>query len=340
MSLRHSSSWVIPSIGPREVPPDEAAALLAALARPADHDQGLPLTILDPHCPPLSLAEAYEICVGITRLHSASFFLSSQLLPLEKRRAVRAFYAFCRTSDDLVDHPKERAEQALARWVHRSRDPVPPPHDPVLLAWGDTAQRYQVPQELINELLAGVAMDLNVKRYASFDDLWLYCYRVASVVGLISMHIIGDVAQARPYAVNLGVALQLTNILRDVGEDAARGRIYLPLEDLARFGLSEADILNGRRDDRFRALMQFQIERADALYEQSWPGIALLARDSQLGVATATEVYRGILAKIVANDYDVFTRRAHLSFSDKLLLLPRIWQRLRKLRRDLAATPA
>jgi phytoene synthase len=167
-------------------------------------------------------------------------------------------------------------------------------------------------------------MDLTVSRYATFDDLWLYCYRVASVVGLISMHIIGYRPGAASYAIKLGVALQLTNILRDVGEDAQRGRVYLPQEDLERFGLCDDDILHGRRDDRFRALMRFEITRANALYDAAWPGIGLLNADSRLAIAAAAEIYRGILGKIIANDYEVFSRRAYVPLAQKLLILLRV----------------
>jgi phytoene synthase len=282
-----------------------------------------------PGRPSLQLHEAYRACVGITRRHSRSFFLSTQLLPPEKRLAIRALYAFCRTSDDLVDEPGPDAVHALAEWVALVHTPPAPPDNAVLLAWNDTVERHAVPGWLTDELLAGVAMDLTVKRYATFDDLWLYCYRVASVVGLISMQIIGASQGASHYAINLGVALQLTNILRDVGEDARRGRVYLPQEDLDRFGLRDEDILAGCRDQRFRALIGYQIARAHALYDQAWPGIALLSPDSRLAVAAAAEIYRGILAKIVANDYDVFTRRAHVPLAGKLLMLPQVWRRLR-----------
>lgn len=282
---------------------------------------------------PLTLEEAYRTCVEITRRHSRSFYMSSQFLPPEKRSAVRALYAFCRTSDDLVDNPDGEPNRALARWVAQVRAPRPPGDDAVLCAWHDTAERYAIPPELVDELLAGVAMDLTVNRYETFDQLWTYCYRVASVVGLLSMRIIGYSEGAEPYAVSLGVALQLTNILRDIGEDAARGRVYLPQEDLARFGLADADILAGCRDERFRALMDYQIRRANALYDESFPGIGMLSRDSQFAIAAAAAIYRGILAKIVANDYDVYSRRAHLSTAGKLLMLPRIWLRVRSLNR-------
>jgi len=320
------------------VPPGEAAALLARLRRLADLSETP--HIGTPDRPPLHLQEAYRACEAITRRHSHSFFFSTQLLPAEKRQAIRALYAFCRTSDNLVDQPGRDAVRALAEWVTLVHAPQALPDNAVLLAWKDTAARYAVPQWLTDELLAGVAMDLTVSRYATFDDLWRYCYRVAAVVGLISMQIIGGRAGARHQAVALGVALQLTNILRDIGEDASRGRIYLPQEDLARFRLRDDDILAGqrnpdtwKRDERFRSLMRYEIERAHALYELAWPGIAMLNSDGQLAVATAAEIYRGILVRIVANDYDVFTRRAHVPLADKLLILPRVWRRLRTERR-------
>lgn len=336
MSLPHSGQWAAPVLGERQAPPGEASALLDSLRRIAEHDQFVYTDTPDPERQPVTLDEAYRACVGIIRRHSRSFYFSSQFLPEDKRRAVRAFYAFCRTSDDLVDRPNRDVDRALARWVAQVQAPQPPADDPVLLAWHDTTQHYTIPQVLIDELLAGVAMDLTVNRYEKFDDLWLYCYRVASVVGLVTMQIIGYRQGAAPYAVALGVALQLTNILRDVGEDAARGRIYLPQEDLERFGVRDEDILQGRRTDRFRNLMQFEIDRANALYEEAWPGIAFLHADGQFAIGAAAEIYRGILAKIVANDYDVYMRRAHLSRFDKLVMLPRIWRRLRQLR---ALTP-
>jgi phytoene synthase len=294
-----------------------------------------------PDRPPLHLEDAYRACEALTRKHSRSFFLSTQLLPAEKRRAIRALYAFCRTSDDLVDQPGQDAMRALAEWVALVHARQAPPDNAVLLAWHDTAARYSVPQSLVDELLAGVTMDLTVSRYATFDDLWRYCYRVASVVGLISMQIIGSQPGAASYAIALGVALQLTNILRDIGEDAGRGRIYLPQEDLARFGIHEDELLAGCREPvewqsnaRFRALMSYEIDRAHMLYEAAWPGIALLNSDGQLAVAAAAEIYRGILARIVANDYDVFARRAHVSLAGKLLVLPKVWRRLNTKNRE------
>ncbi len=282
---------------------------------------------------PLTLRDAHRQCRAITQQHSKSFFFSTQFLPPDKRRAIQTLYAFCRTSDDSVDLAEQKPAHALAEWVHLARAPLPPPDNAVLLAWHDTRQRYSLPTALADELLAGIAMDLTIHRYATFADLWLYCYRVASVVGLLSMGIVGAAPGAEPYAIKLGVALQMTNILRDVGEDAQRGRVYLPEEDLHRFGLSAQDILHGVNDQRFVAMMQFEIERTWQLYHESWPGIALLPADSRLAVGTAASIYRGILDKIIANGYDVYNRRAHLTLNEKLLQLPAIWRAVQRLKR-------
>ncbi len=283
------------------------------------------------------LERAYAYSGRITREASKSFSLAARLLPPHKRRAVEALYAFARTSDDLVDKQDDGAS-ALELWIAQVHGRTAS-DDLVLRAWADTCARYELPPALADELLAGIAMDLSIDRYRTFDDLRLYCYRVASVVGLLSMHIIGHTDGAESYAIQLGIALQLTNILRDVGEDAARGRIYLPLEDLERFGVREDDILNGVRDDRFRALLRWQIGRAEAFYQASWPGIVLLHRDGQLAVAAAALLYRTILLKIAANDYDVFGKRASVSLREKLLLVPRIRLQLAALRRGDARLP-
>lgn len=327
MSISHSQGWAVRPFAEQEAHVREAATLLASLRTIGDHsDRALAPAADGPSS--YSLSDAYRHCVGITRASSRSFYLSTQLLTPEKRLAIRALYAFCRTSDDIVDRNEDNAAHALANWVAQVHAPHAPPDSPVLIAWNDTMARYGVPQALVDELLAGIAMDLTVNRYATFEELWLYCYRVASVVGLISMHIIGYSEGAASYAVKLGVALQLTNILRDIGEDARRGRVYLPLEDLARFGLTDADILAGRFDDRFRDLMRFEIDRAHQLYEESWPGVALLAEDGRLAIGAAGEIYRGILGRIARQDYNVFARRAFVPTLEKLLILWRVRRRV------------
>ena len=321
---------------------------------------------LEHHEPPLSiqadeetLERAYGHCVAVTREHSKTFSMASALMPPAKRRAVRALYAFCRVSDDLVDHPGpgESAAERLAQlesWRRRAlgahaglsgdgplpdsgrRDAGrgdrgrPSGQDLVALAWADARARFDIPARYAHQLLDGVARDIHTTRYATFDELAEYAYGVASTVGLMSMHITGFCGpQAIPYAVKLGVALQLTNILRDVGEDWANGRLYLPQDELAAYGLGEKDIAAGRVDDRWRALMRFQIQRTRRLYDEALPGIAMLHANGRLAIAAAGELYRGILEDIEANDYQVFTRRAYLTGWDKLRRLPGIWWRAR-----------
>ena len=312
-------------------PAGDAAALLDTLKHFIEHTEhhrlAAPKHIITPH----ERDAAYGICDEITRLHSKSFYFATGLLPETKRRAIRALYAFCRTSDDIVDQAAEgTAPQALAHWVSLVHNRTSPADNPVLIAWNDTVLSYDISQELVDELLAGIAMDLTVTRYDSFDDLWLYCYRVASVVGLISMQIIGYVDEAVDYAVKLGVALQLTNILRDIGEDANRGRVYIPQQDLQRYGLSAEDIFQRRRTPQFKAMLRFQSARAHALYEAAWPGVGMLNPDSSLAIAAAATIYRGILDSIHSADYDVFTKRAYVPLLRKVGLLASAYARLKR----------
>ncbi len=312
-------------------PAGDAAALLDTLKHFIEHTEhhrlAAPKHIITPH----ERDAAYGICDEITRLHSKSFYFATGLLPETKRRAIRALYAFCRTSDDIVDQAAEgTAPQALAHWVSLVHNRTSPADNPVLIAWNDTVLSYDISQELVDELLAGIAMDLTVTRYDSFDDLWLYCYRVASVVGLISMQIIGYVDEAVDYAVKLGVALQLTNILRDIGEDANRGRVYIPQQDLQRYGLSDDDIFQRRRTPQFKAMLRFQSARAHALYEAAWPGVGMLNPDSSLAIAAAATIYRGILDSIHSADYDVFTKRAYVPLLRKVGLLASAYARLKR----------
>ncbi len=313
------------------LPADEQLALLfhlTELSPQLSHNE------MPPH-PPQTTAEAYAECERIIRHHSKSFYFSSQFLAPDVRRAVRALYAFCRMTDDTVDMAHDDPARALAGWVRQVRAAHPPANNPVLVAWHDTRTRYDLSPELVDELLAGVAMDLTINRYTSFADLWLYCYRVASVVGLLVMGITGAAPGAEAYAIKLGVALQLTNILRDIGEDARRGRVYLPQEDLDRFGLSADEILAGVYDERFKALMRFEVARAQRLYDESWPGIVLLPPESRFAVAAASRVYRGILSKIEANDYDAHSRRAYLRMREKVAHIPQIWWDVRQLRKQV-----
>lgn len=274
------------------------------------------------------LQRAYAYCADLTKVHSKTFYMASSLLPAEKRRAMRALYAFCRVSDDLVDRHAGDREAALTAWQRRALSDTPSCDDVVAVAWADTRARYNIPRQYAEQLIAGVARDLNQTRYETFEDLSVYCYGVASTVGLMAMHIIGfDGPNAIPYAVKLGVALQLTNILRDIGEDWRAGRVYLPQDELYDFGLTDDDIGAGVVDDRWRRFMEFQIERNRRLYREALPGVRMLNRDGRFAVAAAAELYRAILHDIEKNDADVFSRRAFISKWGKLRRLPGIWWR-------------
>ncbi|MBP1466151.1 phytoene/squalene synthase family protein [Candidatus Chloroploca sp. M-50] len=329
VSLNSVPSLALHATGTRRAQPLPAEEQLALLFHLTDLAPQVGSDEWPPH-PPDATAAAYLECERIIRQHSKSFYFSSQFLAPDVRKAVRALYAFCRMTDDTVDMATSDPARALAAWVQQVRAPRPVPDNPVLVAWYDTRVRYQLAPQLVDELLAGVAMDLTINRYETFADLWLYCYRVASVVGLLVMGITGHAPGAEPYAIKLGVALQMTNILRDVGDDARRGRVYLPQEDLERFGLTADDILAGVYNRRFRDLMRFEIDRAHRLYEESWPGIALLPPESRFAVAAASRVYQGILDKIVLNHYDAHTRRAYLKLHEKLVRMPRIWWGVRR----------
>jgi 15-cis-phytoene synthase len=272
------------------------------------------------------LDRAYTACEQLTARHSRSFYRASGFLSRDKRRAVRALYAFCRVTDDIVDCPDCNARRDLNEWRYVALAAEPPIDNLVAVAWADARQRYHIPTRLAEQLIDGVARDLDQTRYATFTELTEYAYGVASTVGLMSLRIIGyRNASAIPYAIRLGVALQMTNILRDVGEDWRAGRVYLPAEELGAFDLSVADLAHGQVTDRWRAFMRFQIERNRRLYAEAWPGIQLLNQDGRFAIAAAGDLYRRILDDIEAHDYDVFTRRARVSAPRKLLGLLDLW---------------
>src|SRR5512145_2784478 len=199
-------------------------------------------------------------------------------------------------------------------------------NDLVAAAWADTLTRYHIPRHYALQLIDGVARDLVQIRYQTFEELATYCYGVASTVGLMSMHIVGfRTNKAVPYAIKLGVALQMTNILRDIGEDYRNGRLYLPREELAFYGIQEQDIAEGRITDNWRQFMKFQIERTRQLYAESWAGMKMLEREGQLAVGAASVFYQGILDEIGKHDYDIFTRRASLNTFGKASRIPALW---------------
>lgn len=277
-----------------------------------------------------ALRTAYKQAERITSEHSKSFYFASALLPEEKRSAVRALYAFCRTVDDIVDESMDMERETQLDYWRRMVEAVSfSDGDLVAAAWADTLARYHIPRHYALQLIDGVARDLIQTRYQTFDELATYCYGVASTVGLMSMYIVGfHSSDAVPYAIKLGVALQMTNILRDVGEDYQTGRLYLPREELTFYGIREQDIAKGTVTDNWRQFMKFQIERTRQLYEASWEGVKMLEREGQFAIGAASVFYQGILDEIEKNDYDVFTRRASLSTWGKASRIPVLIQRL------------
>jgi phytoene synthase len=296
-------------------------------------------TILDESkLAPALVASAFEYCREVSWKHAKTFYFATHFLPTTKRRAVHAVYALCRYVDDIVDHSEDKlSRKSLTRdkiilLINKWRSDIESCYNgslidhPIMIAWHDTLKKYPIPKHLPLELIDGVCMDLKQTRYETFDDLYVYCYKVASVVGLMTAEIFGYTSEeSLKHAIELGIAMQLTNILRDVGEDAQKGRIYLPLEDLNRFNLTESDILSGRMSENFASLMKFQIARARAYYAQSEKGIAMLDKDSRLAVKVSHDNYGRILRTIERIGYNVFEERAFVSSAKKIALLPSLW---------------
>ena len=292
----------------------------------------------------ITVTEAYEYCRTITAEYAKTFYLGTLLMPKEKRKAIWAIYAWCRNTDELVDGAKAQftTEDTLIKWEQQLESTFAGlPLEDTDVALADTVRRYPMDIQPFRDMIAGQQMDLYRNRYETFEELKLYCYRVAGTVGLMSNAVLGInqgnssvpwEKNLQPYnpekeAIALGIAMQLTNILRDVGEDASRGRIYLPLEDLAAFDYTEKDLLAGVNDERWKAIMKFQIKRARAYYKQAEKGICYLIRDSHLPVWASLMLYQGILGAIERNDYDVFNKRAFVKKPVKLAALPIAWLR-------------
>ncbi|MDX1977759.1 MAG: phytoene synthase [Pseudanabaenaceae cyanobacterium bins.68] len=283
----------------------------------------------------IPLSEAYEVCRHITAKYAKTFYLGTMLTSRPKRRALWALYAWCRRTDELVDgvHAETTTPQTLLEWEKQLENAFAgTANNAPDLALVDTVQHYPLTIQPFKDMIAGMRMDLSLDRYQTFEDLHLYCYRVAGTVGLMSAAVMGFdttdpqiIANATEAAIALGVAMQLTNILRDIGEDAGRGRIYLPLEDLERFGYSEQDLFDSVVDERWEKLMQFQVARARAFYSQAEKGISALCRDARWPVWSSLMLYRNILTVIERNHYEVFGKRAYVSNSNKLLTLPWAW---------------
>ena len=264
----------------------------------------------------LNLSQLYTEAAAVTALHSKSFYFATRFFPRHLARSAHAVYWFCRHTDDLVDECPTLADgrrdlELWARDLEAGLRGESIAH-PVMLTFLDAVRRHSIPHQYPLELIEGMRMDLENTRYQTFDELRLFCYRVASVVGLMMTHVIGFRGDALPYAVDLGIAMQLTNILRDLGEDLERGRIYVPSDEMERFRYTEPCFRARRRNDAFRELMSFQVQRARRYYTASEPGIALLSSDGRFAVKVASDVYRGILHQIERSGYDVFDRRVYV----------------------------
>lgn len=290
---------------------------------------------------PPQLVMAYSVCKGITRRAAKNFYYAFLVLPRRKREALCAVYAFMRLCDDIADDAKLNVadrRQKLENWLdalHRAQQGHPT-DDAILLALTDAQRRYAIPAGLLDELAHGTAMDVvedealaqNTTQsgltiqYKTFEDLRLYCYRVASVVGLVCIHVFGyrDPA-AEPLAERCGLAFQLTNIIRDVKEDAGMGRIYLPKEDLAQFGISASEVIGTPDPARFRPVLSLEADRAREFYASGEALIPYISEDSQPALWVLITIYRRLLEKIAEKQFDVFTSRVKLSAWEKLRIL-------------------
>ncbi len=281
-----------------------------------------------------ALEAAYRHCEEVTRRSGTNFAWAFALLPPGTRRAIRVAYAFNRAVDDAVDGPAPSEEKrsrlaALREGLARCYDDGDGgASDPLFLPLGDVARRHRVPRHLLDEMIAGAEMDLDRRRYTTFGELRGYCEKVAASPGLLCLRLFGcEDPAAEPPAVALGIAMQLTNILRDVREDLGRDRIYLPLEDLARFGYGEDDLRRGLLDERFRALMSFEAARAEDHFERSRPLAGFLTRRSRVCPEVLRRAYRAILREIARRGYDVFRERVTLSRLSKARAAAAGWLR-------------
>ena len=294
------------------------------------------------------LAVAYSVCRSITRSAAKNFYYAFLVLPRRKRQGLCAVYAFMRRCDDITDDSKlslRERQVKLGEWLdalHRAQAGHPT-DDPILLALTDAQRRYHIPSLLLDQLAMGTAMDVEATEaeapagaasgapdaamgltvhYKTFEDLRLYCYRVASVVGLVCIRVFGyRDAKAEPLAERCGLAFQLTNIIRDVKEDAAMGRVYLPEEDLSKFDITATELRAGSDSSRLHLLLAMEADRAREFYKAGDELIPLIDEDSQPGLWVLVNIYRKLLEKIAARQYDVFTSRIRLTVPEKLRIL-------------------
>lgn len=274
------------------------------------------------------LSGKYEEYREYTKHYAKSFYFSSFVLPKEKRNAAYAVYSFCRYADNITDISKYESEEFLDNKIEYLLNILDEVYkhaedgSKYISDFTYTIKKYDIPKEYFSELVEGVATDIRKKRYYNYGELDVYCYKVASVVGLIMTKVFGYTDdRALVYAINLGKAMQLTNILRDVADDYSMGRIYLPKDELDKFGCSEDDIKSKVVDERFRALMAFQINRAREYYKEAEKGINMLTNDgSRSTVKMMSRIYAGILDEIEKNNYEIYSKRHYVSTFSKVIM--------------------
>jgi phytoene synthase len=288
------------------------------------------------------LSHAYAVCRGVARRAAKNFYYGFMVLPSEKRDALCAVYAFMRHADDIADDPgldPQHKHQRLGDWIRGANDVFAgrPTDDPVLMALADTQKRFNIAPELFDKLVQGTSMDLDIPAAAdgpalvcrTFEDLKHYCYYVASIVGLVCIRVFGyQDKKAEFLAEDCGLAFQLTNIIRDVKEDAGLGRIYIPEEDLARFNVGHEQFAPASLNDpvkpqQLRPLLEYEAERARRYYESARWLLELIEEDSRAGLWVLVEIYSRLLRKIADRNYDVFTERVSLTLWEKLKVLSR-----------------
>ncbi len=273
-----------------------------------------------------TLKESYLLCSNIAKSKAKNFYYGFILLPKAKRMAMSAVYAFMRICDDIVDEHANAIvkTQKLNEWkekVQKLLDNQDLSH-PIFPALHDTIQKFEIPHRYFLEAIEGVEMDLENRRFEKFEDLKPYCHKVASVVGLICLYIFGFKNQdALVYAEACGMAFQLTNILRDIKEDIEMGRVYLPQEDLKKFGYSEKDLKDGLYNQAFQQLMRFEVEKAEKFYAEALKLPSLIEKDSQKSLQVMIKIYHRLLKKICKSNYNIFSERIHLSLFEKIKIL-------------------
>ncbi len=280
--------------------------------------------------PPPYLDAAYAFCKAYTKERAKNFYFAFSILPKEKRRAIYATYAFAGHVDDIGDDPLPLSDKQRRLADFRARLDgcyEGRREDPLFLALGDAIDRFAIPKEYFDELANGIEMDFAINRYKTFDDLKQYCYRVASMIGLLCIQIFGyrPHPEAKDWACDLGVALQLGNIMRDVKEDAIRDRIYLPLEDLQRFGYSEEELMASKLTPAFREMMTFEAQRAREFFASGRKLLPLLDLRSRMCVNVLQGIYTEIVDRIEQRGFDVYSERVSLSTPEKLKSIARLW---------------